>query len=63
MPRGMIITAEVGTSHLADLIKQVQAGDEAAENGISSDTAHSVLNIPPVSPGRVIRPLNSEGRH
>jgi prevent-host-death family protein len=69
----MRVTAEVGTGQLADLIKQVQAGDEvlltqgnkpvakivsAAENGISPGTA---LNIRSIKGHRVLAPIISQG--
>jgi prevent-host-death family protein len=68
----MTVTAEVGTGQLADLIKQVQAGDEvlltqgnkpvakivsASENGISSAT---VLNIRSIKGHRVLTPIISQ---
>ncbi len=68
----MIVTAEVGTRHLADLIKQVQAGDEilltqnnkpvakivpASDNGISSGRA---LNIRSIRGHRVLTPIISQ---
>jgi prevent-host-death family protein len=68
----MIVTAEIGTRQLADLIKQVQAGDEvlltqgnnpvarivsASENGISSGTA---LNIRSIKCHRVLTPIISQ---
>jgi prevent-host-death family protein len=70
--RGMIVTAEIGTGQLADLIKQVQAGDEvlltqgnkpvakivsASENGISSGTA---MNIRSIKGHRVVTPIISQ---
>jgi antitoxin (DNA-binding transcriptional repressor) of toxin-antitoxin stability system len=73
MIRSMIVTAEVGTTQLADLVKQVQAGDEvlltqgnkpvakivpASENGISSSTA---LNIRSIKGHRVLTPIISQG--
>jgi prevent-host-death family protein len=73
MVRGMIVTAEIGTRQLADLIKQVQAGDEvlltqgnkpvakivsASENGISSGTA---LNIRSIKGHQVLTPIISQG--
>ena len=69
----MIVTAEIGTRQLADLIKQVQAGDEvlltqgnkpvakivsASENGIPSGTA---LNIRSIKGHRVLTPVISQG--
>ena len=69
----MIVTAEVGTRQLADLIKQVQAGDEvlltqgskpvaklvsAAENGITSATA---MNVRSMRGHRVLTPNISQG--
>jgi antitoxin (DNA-binding transcriptional repressor) of toxin-antitoxin stability system len=68
----MMVTAEIGTGQLADLIKQVQAGDEvlltqgnkpvakivsAAEKGISPGT---VLNIRSVKGHRVLTPVISQ---
>ncbi len=70
--RSMIVTAEVGTGQLADLIKKVQAGNEilltqnnkpvakivpASENGISSGMA---LNIHPIRGHRVLTPIISQ---
>jgi prevent-host-death family protein len=72
MLRSVIITAEVGTRQLADLIKQVQAGDEvlltqdnkpvakivsASESGISSGMA---LNIRSIKGHRVLTPVISQ---
>jgi antitoxin (DNA-binding transcriptional repressor) of toxin-antitoxin stability system len=69
----MIVIAEIGTRQLADLIKQVQAGDEvlltqgnkpvakivsAPENGISSGTA---LKIRSIKGHRVLTPVISQG--
>jgi antitoxin (DNA-binding transcriptional repressor) of toxin-antitoxin stability system len=69
----MRATAEVGTGQLADLIKQVQAGDEvlltqgnkpvakivsASEKGISSGPA---LNIRSIKGHRVLTPIISQG--
>ncbi len=69
----MIVTAEVGTRQLADLIKQVQAGDEVLltqgnkpvakivstpENGISSGVA---LKIRSIKGHRVLTPIISQG--
>jgi prevent-host-death family protein len=69
---GMIVTAEIEAGQLADLIKQVQAGDEvwltqgnkpvakivsASENGIPSGTA---LNIRSIKGHRVLTPLISQ---
>ena len=71
--RSMIVTAEVGTRQLADLIKQVQAGDEvlltqgdkpvakivsASEKEISSGTT---LNIRSIKGHRVLTPVISQG--
>ncbi len=68
----MIVTAEIGTRQLADLIKQVQAGDEvlltqgnkpvarivsASENENSSGTA---LNIRSIKGHRVLTPSISQ---
>ena len=68
----MIVTAEVGTRQLADLIKQVRAGDEvlltqgnkpvakivsASENGISSGVA---LNIRSIKGHQVLTPIISQ---
>jgi prevent-host-death family protein len=73
MIESMIVTAEVGTRQLVDLIKQVQAGDEvlltqdnkpvakivfASENGISPGTA---LNIRSIKGHRVLTPIISQG--
>jgi antitoxin (DNA-binding transcriptional repressor) of toxin-antitoxin stability system len=69
----VIVTAEVGASQLADLVKQVQAGDEilltqgdkpvarivsAASNGTSSVVA---LNIRSIKGHRVLAPVISGG--
>jgi prevent-host-death family protein len=69
----MIVTAEIGTRQLADLIRQVQVGDEvlltqgnksvakivsASENGIASGTA---LNIRSIKGHRVLTPVISQG--
>jgi prevent-host-death family protein len=69
----MLVTAEVGTRRLADLIKQVQAGDEvllkqgnkpvakivpASENGTSSGMT---LNIRSIKGHRVLTPIISQG--
>jgi len=68
----MIVTAEVGTTRLADLIKQVQAGDEvlliqdnnpvarivsASANGASTGAA---LNIRSIKGHRVLTPTISQ---
>ncbi|HZM06799.1 MAG TPA: type II toxin-antitoxin system prevent-host-death family antitoxin [Candidatus Saccharimonadales bacterium] len=68
----MIVTAEVGTSQLADLIKQVQAGDEvlltqgnkpvakivsASDNGIPPGVA---LNIRSIKGHQVLTPIISQ---
>jgi len=68
----MIVTAEVGTIHLADLIKQVQAGDEvlltqdnypvakivsASGNGASTGAA---LKIRSIKGHRVLTPMISQ---
>jgi prevent-host-death family protein len=68
----MVVTAEIGTRQLADLIKQVQAGDEvlltqdnkpvakivsASENGFSSGSA---LNIRSIKGHRVLTPIISQ---
>jgi prevent-host-death family protein len=73
MVGGMIVTVEVGTGQLADLIKQVQAGDEvlltngnepvarivsASERRISSDTA---LKIRSIKGHRVLTHVISQG--
>jgi prevent-host-death family protein len=70
---GMIVTAEVGTRQLADLIQQVQNGDEvlltqgnkpvarivaASEQRISSGTA---LKIGSIKGRRVLTPILSQG--
>ena len=69
---GMTVTAEIGTKSLADLIKQVQGGDEvlltlgnkpvakivaAPENGIASSTA---LNVRSIKGHRVLTPIISQ---
>jgi antitoxin (DNA-binding transcriptional repressor) of toxin-antitoxin stability system len=69
----MIVTEEIGTGQLADLIKQVQAGDEilltqgnkpvarivsASENKISSGAA---VNIRSIKGHRVLTPIISQG--
>jgi len=69
----MIVTAEIGTGQLADLIKQVRAGDEVvltqgnkpvakivsvSENGISSGAALSIRSI---KGHRVLTPIISQG--
>ena len=68
----MIVTAEIGTGQLADLIKQVRAGDEVvltqgnkpvakivsvSENGISSGTPLSIRSI---KGHRVLTPIISQ---
>jgi len=73
MMGGMIVTAEVGSRQLADLIKQVQAGDEvlltqggktvakivsASEKEFSSGTA---LKIRSIKGHRVLTPIISQG--
>lgn len=70
---GMIVTAEIGTGQLAELIKKVQAGDEvlltqdnkpvakivaASANGISSGMA---LNIRSIKGHRILTPNISQG--
>jgi prevent-host-death family protein len=70
---GMIVTAEIGTRQLVDLIKQVQAGDEvlltqdnkpvakivsASEKGNCPATA---LNIRSIKGHRVLTPIISQG--
>jgi prevent-host-death family protein len=70
---GMIVTAEVGTRQLADLIKQVQAGNEvlltqgnkpvakivsASENG---DFSGMALNIRSIKGHQVLTPVISQG--
>jgi antitoxin (DNA-binding transcriptional repressor) of toxin-antitoxin stability system len=70
--RNMIVTAEVGTRQVADLIKHVQAGDEvlltqgdkpmakivpASEKEISSSTT---LNIRSIKGHRVLTPVISQ---
>jgi antitoxin (DNA-binding transcriptional repressor) of toxin-antitoxin stability system len=69
----MIVTTEVGTRQLADLIKEVQAGDEvlltqgnkpvakivsASEDGSSPGRA---LNIRSIKGHRVLTPIISQG--
>ena len=69
----MRVTEEIGTRPLADLIKQVQAGNEvlltqgnkpvarivaASENGISSGAALSIRSI---KGHRVLTPIISQG--
>lgn len=69
----MIVTAEVGARQLADLIKQVQAGNEilltqdnkpvakiisASENGIASPGA--ALNVRSIKGHRVLTPTISQ---
>jgi antitoxin (DNA-binding transcriptional repressor) of toxin-antitoxin stability system len=71
--QGVIVTAEIETRQLADLIKQVQAGNEvlltqgnkpvakivsALENEIS---AGAVLNIRSIKGHRVLTPVISQG--
>ena len=73
MVRGMVVRAEVGAKQLADMIKQVQAGDEilltegnkpvakivaASENGISAATP---LRIRSIKGHRVLTPVISQG--
>jgi prevent-host-death family protein len=73
MVKNVIVTAEVGTGQLADLIKQVQAGDgvlltqgnkpvakivSADEYAISSGMA---LNIRSIKGHRVLTPTISQG--
>ena len=70
---GMIVTSEIGTRQLADLVKQVQAGDEVlltqgnkpvarivsvSENGMPSGTA---LKIGSIKGHRVLTPIISQG--
>ena len=72
MPR-MTVTSEIGTRQLADLVKQVQAGDEvlltqgnkpvaklvaAPGNGITSGAA---LNIRSIKGHKVLTPVISQG--
>ena len=69
---GVTVRAEIGTRQLADLIRQVQAGDEvlltqgnkpvakivaAAENETSSGTA---LNIRSIKGHRILTPIISQ---
>ena len=69
----MLVTAEVGTTQLADLIKQVQAGDEvlltqgnkpvakivsASDKSIASGSA---LTIRSIKGHRVLTPSFSQG--
>jgi antitoxin (DNA-binding transcriptional repressor) of toxin-antitoxin stability system len=69
----MTVRAEIGTTPLADLVKQVQAGNEvlltqgdkpvakivsASENGVSSGSA---LNIRSIKGHRVLTPIISQG--
>ncbi len=69
---GMIVTAEIEAGQLAELIKQVQAGDEvwltqgnkpvakivpASENGISTGTP---MNIRSIKGHRVLTPIISQ---
>jgi prevent-host-death family protein len=71
--KSMIVTAEIGTRQLADLIRQVQAGDEvvltqgkkpvakivsAADEEIFS---RSALNIRSIKGHRVLTPVISQG--
>jgi len=73
MVQRMIVTAEIGTRQLADLVKQVQGGDQvlltqdnkpvakivsASEHGISTGTA---LNIRSIKGHRVLTPVISQG--
>jgi antitoxin (DNA-binding transcriptional repressor) of toxin-antitoxin stability system len=70
----MTVRAEIGTTPLADLVKQVQAGDEvlltqgdkpvarivsASENGIYSGPA---LNLRSIKGHRVLTPIISQGQ-
>ena len=59
----MIVTAEIGTGQLADLVKQVQAGDEVVLTQGDKPVARLVPALGETFPPRVALPIRSLKGH